>query len=284
MDTGEKLWSSERCQLFKDIAERVWHRIDRKHKLGINDKEIAVTNDIIADILEYHQTTLKNFDVYARESYLENEYGSDIDVFIETYDNQYRWFALQAKLLKKNKRYDTFRDSSDGVMQWDKLYYLETLTGCKAYYLLYNGNHTTSFNGKDKCQKDFNETQFGCSLVEPNIIEKLANKRNKRGYISPKYSEIHPDLAKPWRILTCCELERRGFELYSSEEIKESISDLRLISSLKINEDVEEQNNDLTSDKNNFSDNPENPILLASREAGWIPSIRIVISWSSKQE
>lgn len=281
MDTAEKLWSSERCQLFKDIADKVWHRINRKHKLGMNDKEIAVTNDIIADILEYHKTTLKNFDVYARDSYLESEYGSDIDVFIETHENKYRWFALQSKLLKKNKRYDTFRDSSNGVMQWDKLYFLEALTGCKAYYLLYNGNSTNAYNGKDKCRKDFNETQFGCSLVEPSIIETLANRRNGRGYISPKYSEIHPDDAEPWRVLTCCELERTGFTLYSREEIQESISDLRLISSLKIDDN---ENNDLIIDKNNIPENPENLISLASKEAGWDPSVRIVISWSLGQE
>jgi hypothetical protein len=282
MNTAEKLLNSDRCKLFKDISERVWHRIDRKHKLKINDKEIGVTNDIIADILEYHETTLRNFDIYARESYLENEYGSDIDIFIETYENKYRWFALQAKLLKKNKRYDTFRDSSDLVMQWDKLNYLENITGCKAYYLLYNGNQNKAYSGKDSCKQDFEETQFGCSLVEPTIIKDLANKRNGRGFISPHYSDIHPNNAQPWKVLVCCELERHGFELYTKEEINESISDLRLISKLKI----DDENDDLANDKDIIAniENPNNPISNASREAGWNPSIRIVINWSSVQE
>lgn len=284
MNTAEKLWKSERCFLFKDIADRVWQRIARKHKLGMNDKEIAVTNDIIADILEYHSITLKNFDVYARDSYLESEYGSDIDIFIETHKNKYRWFALQAKLLKKNKRYDTLRDSSDGRMQWEKLFLLEMAGRCKTYYLLYNGNQNSSYNGKDKCKRDFNETQFGCSLVEPSTIKTLANKRNRRGYISPKYSDIHPKEAQPWRILTCCELEITGFELYSREEIQESISDLRLFSLLKISDEDREENDNFTEDKNEFIDNPANRITSASKEVNWNPSIRIVISWSSKEQ
>jgi len=287
MNTAEKLLSSDRCQLFKIIAETVWYRINRKHNLGINDKEIAVTNDIIADILEYHQTTLKNFDVYARDSYLESEYGSDIDVFIETHENKYRWFALQAKLLKKNKRYNTFRDSSDGTMQWDKLYRLETLTGCKPYYLLYNGNQNNNFNGNDKCSQNFNEVQFGCSLVEPAIIEDLANQRNGRGFISPHYSDIHPNDAQPWKILVCCELETDGFKLYTKEEISKSLSDLKLISTLKTDADQDVENDDLSNDKGTISDsteNPNNPISFGSKEAGWNPSVRIVINWSSAQE
>mgnify|MGYP003534107135 CR=1 FL=1 len=285
MNTADKLWGSERCQLFKDIADKVWFRILRKHKLGLNDKEVAITNDIIADILEYRITHLKNFDVYARDGYLESVYGNDIDLFVEIYPDEYKWFALQAKLLKKNNKYNSLRDSSDGDYQWDKLYHLEEISGCTPYYLLYNGVENYKHPGKDLCNKEFNESQFGCSLVEPREIETLATKIGRTGrYINPKFEDIHPKLAQPWRVLVCCQQEVKNIELYSFEEIKDSLTDLKIIT--PIFKDVDSGMDKIDDENKNidFDENPENRIFAASKEAGWNPQIRIVVSLSPSQE
>lgn len=270
------LYNTKRCELFEGIAIDVWHSIIRAHRNNRNRKEEGITADLIIDILEYRNNAPPNFDVYARDSWNENEYGSDIDVFVETTYNNYVWFALQAKVLKKNGRYNTLRDSSDGIMQWDKLRQLEGLTGCKGYYLLYNGMDGWKHNGTDLCGIDFNEEQFGCSLVEITKIEELGTKKRPNGtHINPTFYDIHPQHAQPWRILTCCRHNVKQFTTYKKEIIEASDPDFKKINSANDLDNLDE----IENTNNNVSDG--NPITTAMRQAKWEPDIRIIIDNTS---
>jgi hypothetical protein len=270
---GKPLHLSDRCRLFEQIADSVWAKIIRAHTVGIDPREEGITADIIIDILHYNMAHTPNFDVYATPGWNEQTYGSDMDVFVETAPNQYRWFALQAKILKQNDRYTTLRDSSDEVMQWDKLNLLEALSGCKAYYLLYNGKDDYTYTGRDECGRSFRESQFGCSLVEPSVIKKLANRRNTRGtrYINPRFTDVHPDEAEPWRVLVCCYQDTNDFTLYSAEQIVASNPNFKPIEQLG---NIEGEEADLSSE---LPRAPNNEIAIASLEAGWKPRLRMVV-------
>lgn len=274
------LFATDRCKLFKNIATDVWNRIQLAHDVNVDLPEIGITADILVDILQFSKYHIANFDVYAEKGWKENIYGSDINVFVETNIGEYRWFALQAKILKKNNRYDTLRDSSDLIMQWDKLTLLEGVSGCKGYYLLYNGKHDFSYSGSDLCKNIFNEEQFGCSLVEPNIIEKLAGIKDSYGrYINPKFEDIHPHSAQPWRVLTCCYLDTNNFILYSKNEIIASNPNLKKVDFYIKNEDgnLDYTEDEKTNDKS-FKMVEGNKINIACKEANWNPSLSIIVN------
>ncbi|MFV8356848.1 hypothetical protein ACNQGB_11780 [Flavobacterium sp. XS1P32] len=274
------LFATDRCKLFKNIATDVWNRIQLAHDVNVDLPEIGITADILVDILQFSKYHISNFDVYAEKGWKENIYGSDINVFVETNIGQYRWFALQAKILKKNNRYDTLRDSSDLIMQWDKLTLLEGVSGCKGYYLLYNGKYDFSYSGADLCENIFNEEQFGCSLVEPSIIEELAGIKDSNGrYINPKFEDIHPHSAQPWRVLTCCYHDTNNFILYSKNEIIASNPNLKKVDFYKKNEDsnLDLNENEKTNDKS-FKIVEGNKINMACKEANWNPSLSIIVS------
>lgn len=275
------IFATDRCTLFRNIASDVWNRVIYAHDVDMNLPEIGITADIIVDILQFSKYHIANFDVFAKPGWQEKIYGSDIDVFVETLPNQFRWFALQAKILKKNNKYDTLRDSSDSVMQWDKLKLLEGVSGCKAYYLLYNGKVDYRYSGFDLCGNAFNEEQFGCSLVEPRFIEALANQTSANGdFIRPTFEDIHPVNAQPWRILTCCYHDTTNFTLYTLEQILESNPNLNRINYnlQNINTDIDEDSD--TKDVKDVDIIPlveNNKINQGSREAKWNPVLRIIV-------
>lgn len=265
---------AERCDLFERIAASVWNRVGRAHSFNTDLKEIGITSDIIVDILEFNRTAYPNFKVYAQEGWQEKKYGSDMDVYVETNLNQYRWFALQAKILKKNNKYETLRDSSDNVKQWLKLRRLEKLSDCKAYYLLYNGKAVYTTKSNDMCDRDFNESQFGCSLIELDSIKrwvgsKSLGHRKKWIYVDPIFEDFHPRDAQPWRILTCCYHDKKAYKLYTIEEIVAANRNYEdLTRPLELEETKLDSNVDIPRD---------NRIINASNLADWTPGLRLVV-------
>jgi hypothetical protein len=277
------LSTSARCKLFEDIAEKVWKRISLAHEVNVNLSEIGITSDIMVEILQYNKG-LTNFDVYVKKADNEKLYGNDIDVFVETNINEYRWFALQAKILKTSGQYDKLRYPSGGSLQWDKLLLLEGVSGCESYYLLYNGDgkNTYNYTGTDECGRTFSESQFGCSLVKTSDVRRIASRTNTKGqFIKASFNTFHHVLAEPWRILTCCYHQTAGKELYTLEEIKESTFNFKLITTIiddEENEEAEEDENENEKDEiNNVNLNIDNPISKASQEAKWNPGLRLVI-------
>jgi hypothetical protein len=280
------IFATDRCQLFEGISREVWNRIILAHDIKVDLPEIGITSDIIVEILQFSKYHLANFDVYAKTGWNENVYGADIEIFIETNVNEYIMFCLQAKVLKKNNRYDTLRDSSDGIMQWDKLILLEAVSGCKSYYLLYNGRNGYNRNLLDQCRNSYTEEQLGCSLVEPNYIKTFATKKSSSGrYINPTFEDIHPTYAQPWRILTCCLHDRTKFKIYSMEEIVKSNPNLKRIK-YEFDENESEEYKDESEDASNNDSNipyvEGNNLNTAFREAKWDADLRIIVSRTVK--
>ncbi|MCC7460438.1 MAG: hypothetical protein IT286_03960 [Proteobacteria bacterium] len=197
------------------------------HDVKTNLKEVGITADILVEILRYHKKKGIPIGVIAQEGKNEPRYGSDIDVFVEVQRNKYVWYALQAKLLKVNNIYDEFYDydpSKGERPQWEKLHILEYMAKCKAYYLLYNGKRGFFRKGlKSDCGKKYKTAQFGCSLVEPELVASLESRKDSRGHqINPIFEDFHPMQAEPWNILTCCPIKSSNLATYSLNEIIQS--------------------------------------------------------------
>lgn len=273
----KKLHEPKICRFFEEIAESTWNRIIEAHEVGVDLPEIGITADILVKILQYSKSTLPNFEAYAKKGWNEKKYGSDIDVFLEVGRGQFVWFALQAKILKKDNRYTTLRDTSDTVMQWEKLALLESLSGCKGYYLLYNGIKGFNFHGNDSCSNSFSESQFGCSLVEPTIIEKLANIKKGGRYVNPTFQDIHPDNAEPWRTLVCCNQNIFERELYLLNEILGSDSSFYKLEEVVPKKEKFEEDPSYKDSEENIELIINNRINGYSRLSGWNPLLRLII-------
>lgn len=271
------------CFLFQNISRNVWNDLIYAHKVGMDESEVGFTKKIIIELKHFHRRCNSfGLDVYAKSGYKEEQYGSDMDLFIEVSPNQYVWYALQAKVLKLNKTYTTLRDGysiRNPNYQWEKLTLLEGLTGCKSYYLLYNGVEDFDYNGLDICLRTFDERQFGCSLVEPNIIESYALKTDAReNYISPSFYDFHPKHAQPWRVLVCCKKTKDGLTKYELETILKSNKDMGY--DKKTNSNVEEG---LDYDNGVYNESGKrNIITSAMKKSKWSPGYRVVYSLKNK--
>lgn len=291
------MYAMKRCQLFEDIASKVWNRIIRKHNFGRDELEENVTDDIITDILEYNSLDPKNFDVYAKDGKLEKDFGSDLDLYIEVKPGYYRWFALQAKILKSDNAYHGLNHTSAKIhiKQWVKLRRLERFSrgGCKSYYLLYNGKSTYNRRIISACRPEVitNSDQYGCSLVEVEVIKHFASYRQKgakRKWIinNPTFENFHPRFARPWRELVCCYLEKNIEEvvLYSYHDIIKSCNNYSYLEGKEIifKRDTTGGDTDNKNKENNESE--DNEIIVISREAKWEPKYKIIVRTTSNLE
>lgn len=205
----------KRCTLFENISVYVWEEIKRHRRTKTEPQEIGFTSTIISKIRdEFNNDPLVG--VWANQSFREDLYGGDIDVFVETEKNGFTWYSLQAKALKVSGRYEAMCHKGD--FQWIKLRKLQEQTGCLSFFLLYNGHENFTYSGIDNCGLNFDEFQFGCSIVSlENIIIKSLDKNGNCH--SPHFNDFHPLLANPWRILSCC-APKFETKKYSLDQIK----------------------------------------------------------------
>ena len=156
------------------------------------------------------------------------------------------------------------------------------MSGCKAYYLLYNGKFKYFIKGLyDECDKHFKTAQFGCSLVEPNIIEKFASMKDAKGkFINPKFEDFHPVYAAPWREIACCPhkmpIKAKSVKTYYG---------LNDILYAKRNYDaLSKVRTDVYSDYNNLDNSNFFGISEASREAEWNPAITLILQSTTSED
>jgi len=268
-----RLSSNPSCEIFKGIAGAIWGRISRAHTVGVNLKEVGITADLVAEILWRYHKKGASIGIFVQESWNEKTYGSDLDVFIEVIKGQYAWFPMQAKLLKLRNVYGEIAfDSTATKQQWEKLLDLKKFATCYPYYLLYNGNNLLKNIPLDKCGSKVKGTQFGCSLVEPEKVAAIAILKHPT---PPKFDDFHPHSAQPWKILTCCQIIHSGLTYTIADIVKAMRSrgdKYKKLASFG-------QMNDIPMDEDTTDGND---IIKASGEAGWDPSVTLIIPFSKQ--
>lgn len=203
-----QLTDSCRCTLFEHLAAYVWDEVSLHHQQNIHCPEIAITNKIIALIRKSGDN--ENIGLWANNAIKEKVHGSDIDIFIEGETNQFHWYALQAKIMTQDKRYEGIHRKR----QWEKLSLLQSISGCIPFFLFYNGQQENNFTSNDPAEK-----QYGCSIVPVKEISTLAAK-----YAKLKYSDLHPKIARPWRELVCENIHNGNGRTYSVNQIRDAVS------------------------------------------------------------
>lgn len=248
------------CQLLQDIAEEVWEIISRSRRTNTHFPEIGITAYVISRLKDKAGAT-PGIGIWSAAGLLESIWGSDIDIFIEVQSNKYIWFACQAKVLYVNGEYsDLHKLFAHKEHQWTKLKRLQFFANCEPYYLLFNGGDEYNINSIDQCLRNFNTSQYGCSLVTLYDVE------NSTDPVSFGY--FHPLKAQPWRILGCCELNNKHYKTYAAEQIEDAIRYYP----------QGPQDFFLGYPKSNQLSNPNiNAIVRARQLTGWNPVATIVL-------
>lgn len=258
---------SRRCKLFEKIATDIWQHVIRNHRTGNQAREIGLTSDIVSEI-EDNRLAFPNIGVWALEARNERENGNDMDIFVESSPGRFIWWALQAKVLNLDGTYhDIAVLRSGGEYQWTKLNQLSINAGCVVRYLLYNGLATFHYNSYDICNRNFHEDQYGCSLVKIDDVERIA----LAGRAS--FHDFHPNLAQPWRIITCClfDTKKESANFFSATQVREAV---KIYPHSSSNTDILNAISDSQQLMNNFTDNAINEF---SESAEHKPAYRIVI-------
>ncbi len=206
---------------------------------------------------------------------MESKFGSDIDVFVEVSHQRYVWFALQAKIQKASGNYESWFHISNGSAQWEKLKFLEKLTGCKGFFLMYNGELGFRCNLHDRCHRIYSEDQLGCSIISlnkiPPVYRGILTNRSR-----PNFSTFHTNLAEPWRILTCC--EHHLTTTYSLEQILNYVRPYEMLSD-RIPLEPEAF---VTEEWSNFEGvtTEKNYMTTAAELSGWESESVLLLRWN----
>ena len=246
--------SKLRYDLFTEIARRTWQRVANAHAVGANLDERGITADIIVEILTFYNKykgKAPSIGLFVAKGQDEDIYGSDMDIFFHIKDDKYVWFALQAKLLKVGDKYTSLGDKK----QWSKLAKLEVDSGCKAFYLLYNGKR--NYDKKDlidRCRISFIMEDFGCSLVEPDFVEKQVGLGRK------SFGDFHNTPAQPWRVLMMCPmgLFKSTPKYYTEKNIMQGAKTMKYEQIFKTGIELKYEDIEINND---------NPIAKALKEA-----------------
>ena len=90
---------------------------------------------------------------------------------------------------------------------------------------------------------------------------------------------MHPHNSQPWRTLVCCILDKAEDTLYEKADVDKYSSKFKPISEAFISDEIEGSKINTDSD-NDFENNSDNPIAIASKKADWNPAFKLVINRS----
>lgn len=185
--------------LLRNLSRETWERIGfSRNRTGLKIFETTITQNIIFNI---HLQKPSNFIIY--EATDENTNGNDIELFIETKEG-FLFLAIQSKIIYKKENYPKMEH---GNQLYDLMNYAHSRGGIP-FYLLYNYSKDFLFKdivcGIPCIEKDFGCTLIGARYLSENYAFKRTNKHGKRKWNIPSFSDLHPQYAMPWFILTSC--------------------------------------------------------------------------------
>jgi hypothetical protein len=126
-------------------------------------------------------------------------------------------------------------------------------------------------HGPDFCNRNFTSEQFGCSIIEYDLIKQLSISPSGI-YRTIEFHDIHPEPAQPWRVITGCNLGFR--KLYSLKQIKNRVKLYKNLSAFTFTDSDEDYSN-FTGVTN--SADPEE-IVKISKEIDWNPGFSLLIN------
>ena len=182
------------------VAERTWSTLRRAKQLRARFGEETLTDLLVLDMLPYQHTKGSWLDPLTKHH--EGRYGADLLVVVRHRTGNGSLFALQAKKLYPDDRYQMLNRVTESRDQLDKLEQFARQFCALPLYLLYNHSNTARSEHWNCCRQSFAAPQLGCTLVPSGHIGSMLSRL-------PPPRDFHSahkvKQARPWRCVFDCQ-------------------------------------------------------------------------------
>ncbi|MEW5861088.1 MAG: DUF6615 family protein [Cyanobacteriota bacterium] len=195
-------------QIFEQLAEATWERIQFGEELGCRQGEETITD---INILDLKRAGLCEVFIPKINKAKESETGIDWEWWIGSDQRGWWRYAVQAKKVQpkkgnKDQIYSKLRHtigkSPQKEFQIDILERYAQGHNCIPLYCLYNFIDDNNLQKYWHCNLTYDKFQFGCTVVPIDVIRKAFKPRGKKTFQS-----VHSHKSVlPWRCLVTCPL------------------------------------------------------------------------------
>lgn len=178
------------------LSRETWQRLADAKRLGIRLGEETITDLLSLDLLRTNDPRIR---LLQTSRYKERSSGTDFEWWIGQRGN-WRRYAVQAKKLGRNGRYESLTHRVRGRYQLDVLERYSLKNRAQALYCFYNSVNASDAANAWHCCKSFKANQLGVTVspvqtVRPTL--KISGTKN--------FKYIHSDTRSlPWRCLVNC--------------------------------------------------------------------------------
>ena len=190
----------------EQMSADVWNRLKQSQQLSVRLGEETLTDILTLDFTRLAgRRAVKMFQTPKNK---ESQTGTDLEVFVSVAGGRAYRYAIQAKKLYPNKRYDNLnaRVGKHDLFQIDILEDYANQEGVVPFYLLFNYVHRLEATRHwHCCQTPVDEKQLGCTLVPSCRVRKAIGQRGCRNF-----AFLHTDpAALPFRCRFDCPRDAR---------------------------------------------------------------------------
>ena len=181
------------------VAQRTWLTLGRAEQLQVRFGEETLTDLLVLDMLSHRGT--RGFWLDPQTKRDEGQHGADLLVTVRHQTGRWSQFAVQAKKLYPDNRYQMLNRVSESHIQLKKLERFARQYHALPLYLLYNHSQTAERSKHWHCHKRFAKRQLGCTLVPSwHIRRMLCRPPPPRDFDSAH----NVSQSRPWRCVFDC--------------------------------------------------------------------------------
>lgn len=200
----------------EQVSEDVWNRLKQSRELVVRLGEETLT-----DILTLDFTRLAGrhrVKMFQTPKLREAKTGTDLEVLVNIPGGKTFRYAIQAKKLYANQRYDHLNApaGTSGRLQIDVLENYAKTNGVLPYYLLFNYVDYVKKLQYWHCCQSLDENQLGCTLVPSWRVRQAIETRGCRTF---DFLHLIPE-ALPFRCRFDCPLDARWDRKREAERIR----------------------------------------------------------------
>ncbi|RCX15622.1 hypothetical protein DFP94_11470 [Fontibacillus phaseoli] len=183
--------------LFEKLAIDTWERLKYGEELNCSQSEETITD---INLLEIKRANLHDILVSKSDKYEEGITGIDWEWWIGSNSTGWWRYAVQAKKLSENRKYNKLRHRVGQEYQIDILERYSKSNNCIPLYCFYNYIDDNMLNKNWHCYLPFEKEQLGCTVVPLDSVRKAFTLRADKSF-----SALHSDFRSiPWRCLVRC--------------------------------------------------------------------------------
>lgn len=188
---------SDPCELFEQLAEATWDRLDAGSRFQVLQGETAITDHLLLELARREHPSIQ---ILKTPHFEEQKKGTDWEWWIGNSRAGWLRYAVQAKRLDlPTGGYPTLGHKVTGTRQIEILERFAQSNEAIPLYCFYNHLEIRDYSPYWHCHRPQNHRQLGCSVAPLEVVRDALNNRGAR-----RFDWIHKNRSLPWRCLVSC--------------------------------------------------------------------------------